>query len=461
MMLIYSLRYYRVASEERFIAGNPIILLRVKIMLKIVIVGGGAGGLELAAKLGAKLGKNQRADVTLIDRNRSHIWKPLLHEVATGTLDTSIEGVVYHAHAAKHHYRFCLGSFIGLDSEKRSITLAETFAEDNTQLLPQREIAYDVLVLAIGSQSNDFGTKGVKEHCHFLDSTAQAERFHQHLLNQFLRINQSGIAGSELNIAIVGAGATGVELSAELLNVSKLIKAYNMPNINREKLNIHLIEAGPRILGALSERISDAARTELNKLGVTVRESTRIEQATDQGYITAEGELIKANLMVWAAGIKVPDFIEQLNFFELNHLNQILVKPNLQSTVSDSIYVLGDCCGFKNEDGSWVPPRAQSAHQMADRVYQNLLSQIAGKPLKAYQYRDYGSLVSLSRFGAVGNLMGNLTKRTMFIEGHIARVMYVSLYRMHQFAIHGKAKALLVIVAEKIAKVVRPKMKLH
>jgi len=430
-------------------------------MLKIVIVGGGAGGLELAAKLGSSLGKKSKADIILVDQNRSHIWKPLLHEVATGTLDSNIDGVVYHAHAAKHHYQFCLGRFVSVDKEAQFITLSATFTDDGLQILPQREISYDILVLAVGSQSNDFSTPGVQENCHFLDSPVQAERFHHALLNQFLRINQSDSKTEHLDIAIVGAGATGVELSAELLNVSSLVKAYNMPNMSNDKLKVTLIEAGPRILSALPERISNAAKKELLHLGVDVKESTRIQEATVAGYMTSEKELITADLMIWAAGIKVPDYIKNLNVFELNHLNQILVKPNLQSSVSDSIYVLGDCCGFQNDDGSWVPPRAQSAHQMADMVRFNIQATLKNKALKNYQYKDHGSLVSLSRFGAVGNLMGNLTRRSMFIEGHIARIMYISLYRMHQIAIHGWAKAMLVVVAEKIAKVVRPKMKLH
>jgi len=430
-------------------------------MFKIVIVGGGAGGLELAAKLGAKLGKKKQAEIVLIDQNRSHIWKPLLHEVATGTLDSSTDGVVYHAHAAKHYYQFCLARFTGLDTGKKTLTLAASHTDDGLQLLPQREISYDILILAIGSQSNDFATPGVKEQCHFLDSPRQAERFHHALLNQFVRIDQGGNAADRLSIAIVGAGATGVELSAELLNVSALVKAYNMPNMSSDKLEINLIEAGPRILAALPERISFAARKELSDLGVKVRENTRVKEASAAGFVTGEGEVINADLMIWAAGIKIPDYIKQLDIFELNHLNQIIVKPSLQTTISDDIFVLGDCCGFKNEDDSWVPPRAQSAHQMADTVRANIYAIIKKRELQPFKYKDYGSLVSLSRFGAVGNLMGNLSKKSMFIEGHLARIMYISLYRMHQFAIHGWAKALLVIVAEKIAKVVRPKMKLH
>lgn len=430
-------------------------------MQKIVIVGGGAGGLELAARLGHQLGKKNAAEVVLIDKNRSHIWKPLLHEVATGSLDTSTDGVVYRAHAARHHYQFQQGTLCGLDKEAKTITLDELKDEETGDVvLPERHISYDTLILAFGSVSNDFGTPGVKDHCYFLDSPKQAERFHNALLNNFMRIDQQN-KGQALNIAIVGGGATGVELSAELYHVAELLKSYGMPNMTAKQLKITLIEAGERILPALPERIANSARRELIKLGVDVRETTMVKSASEKGFATADGSLIEADMMIWAAGVKAPDFVKSFAGFELNRMNQILVKPTLQSTLSDDIYVIGDCCGCQQEDGSWVPPRAQSAHQMASLVRKNIMNSRNAKPLASYVYKDYGSLVSLSRFSTVGSLMGNLTSNSMFIEGRIARLVYISLYRMHQIAIHGWAKAMLVITAEKISKVVKPKMKLH
>ncbi|WP_027857728.1 NAD(P)/FAD-dependent oxidoreductase [Marinobacterium jannaschii] len=428
-------------------------------MQKIVIVGGGAGGLELASQLGRKLGKKKKAEIILVDQNPSHIWKPLLHEVATGSLDTSTDGVVYHAHAARHGYRFILGRFEQLDAQRKVIRLAPTFDDRNQPLLPERELNYDMLVLGIGSVSNDFGTPGVQDHCYFLDSHAQAERFHQSLLSQFVRIDQH--SGGVLKIAIVGAGATGVELSAELHHVTDLLKRYGMPNMTPQQLKVTLIEAGPRILPALPVRISDSAWRELSRMGVEVRENTRISRATDTGFVTAEDQLIEADLMIWAAGVKAPDYVKELGVFELNRANQILAKPTLQSSVDEDIYVLGDCCGFQQEDGSWVPPRAQSAHQMASQIQANIIRRLKGQAQQPFSYKDHGSLVSLSRFSTVGSLMGNLTSKSMFVEGHLARLMYISLYRMHQIAIHGWGKAALIYVAETINKVVRPKMKLH
>lgn len=429
-------------------------------MQTIVIVGGGAGGLELATQLGHQLGKKKQAEIILVDKNRSHIWKPLLHEIATGSLDINTDGVTYRAHSSVHHYQFQLGTMISLDKEKKAIILQPLNDEEGKQILPKREITYDILVMAVGSVSNDFGTPGVAENCYYLDSHQQAERFHRSMLNHFLRINQQS-EQSVLRLAIVGGGATGVELSAELYHVADLLKIYGMPQMSAKRLKISLIEAGPRLVPALPERIAISVRRELNKLGVQILENTRVIAADSQGFETEGGNRIEADLTVWAAGVKAPDFIKSLSLFETNRIGQIVVKPTLQSTVDDTVFVIGDCCACEQPDGSWVPPRAQSAHQMADLVRKNIKLQMQGKPLQPYLYKDHGSLVNLSKYSTVGSLMGNLNKGTMFVEGRIARFVYISLYRMHQIAIHGWLRASGVMLAQKIGSSVKPKMKLH
>lgn len=429
--------------------------------MKIVIVGGGAGGLELATKLGRKMAKRGRATVTLVDKNATHIWKPLLHEVATGVLDTGMDAVSYRAHARRHHFHFQQGALCDIDREAREITLAAIEDDRGREVVGQRRLAYDYLVLALGSVTNDFGTPGVSEHCIFLDAPRQAERFHQHMLNGFIRVDADRKHSTKLSIAIVGAGATGVELSAELHNAAEWLSIYGLSNLNRSSLAVTLVEAGPRILPALPEPLSGKAHRELTDLGVQVRVSTRVAAAEQGGLRTAEGELIEADLMVWAAGIKAPDFMRDIAGLETNRINQLVVKPTLQTSRDHRIFALGDCAACALEDGKNVPPRAQSAHQMADCVFDNLMAISRSKPLRAFRYKDHGSLVSLSRFSTVGSLMGNLTRGSMMIEGRLARVMYISLYRMHQAAIHGWLRTLLLSVSEKVSRVFRPRLKLH
>jgi NADH:ubiquinone reductase (H+-translocating) len=430
-------------------------------MKKIVIIGGGAGGLELATSLGHKLGRKKKAEIILVDRNHSHLWKPLLHEVATGSLDDGVDALSYLAHARNHGFTFQIGSLTDIDRENQTIKLAEIRDENGEMLVPVRDIAYDQLVMALGSTSNDFGTPGVKDHCIFLDNPHQAHRFHNEMLNLFLKFSASADKQKKVNIAIVGGGATGVELSAELHNAVKQLHSYGFEGLDSEALNVTLVEAGERILPALPPRISAAAHQELTKLGVRVLTQTMVTSADKNGLNTKSGEFIDADLMVWAAGIKAPDFMKEIAGLETNRINQLVVEPTLQTTRDPNIYAIGDCASCPQPSGGFVPPRAQSAHQMASRCFANIMAQRKGQSLKPYVYKDHGSLVSLSRFSTVGSLMGNLMRGSMMVEGRLARLVYVSLYRMHQIALHGYTKTGLMMLVGGINRVIRPRLKLH
>ncbi|MBE0483694.1 MAG: NAD(P)/FAD-dependent oxidoreductase [Bacterioplanes sp.] len=428
-------------------------------MQRIVIVGGGAGGLELATQLGRHLGRHQKAQIELIDANPTHLWKPLLHEVATGALDGGIDELNYRAHGKVHGFNFQLGRMSGLDRERKHVLLAPITDENNDVIVPERRVDYDVLVIAIGSVTNDFGTPGAKEHCIFLDSRKQAERFHQTLLNEFLRANANTNEPQDLEIAIVGAGATGVELSAELYNTAEVLVSYGLKKLTPANLKVSLIEAGDRILPALPPRLSASAQHELEHLGVQVCTNTLITGVDAHGFQTKDGRTIPARLKVWAAGVKAPDFVGTLGL-ATNRSNQILINDHLQ-TEDESIFAFGDVACLLQADGKAVPPRAQVAHQQANHLLKVLKARHQGKPLPAFVFRDKGSLVSLSRYSTVGSLMGNLTSGSMMIEGRLARLVYVSLYRMHQIALHGYWHTLLLSLVGHINKVIRPRLKLH
>lgn len=429
---------------------------------RIVIVGGGAGGLELATRLGKTLGKKGTASVTLVDANLTHIWKPLLHEVAAGSLNSYEDELNYVAQAKWNHFQFQLGKMTGLNREARQIHLAATLDEDGLELVPARSLEYDSLVISVGSTTNDFNTLGAAEHCLFLDSRKQAEKFHQQLLNHYLRAHAGQSDGSqEITVAIVGAGATGVELAAELHNAAHELAAYGLGRIKPENLRITVIEAGPRVLPALPERIGGPVHKTLQKLGVTVLTDAAVSEVTADSLITASGLVIPATLKVWAAGIRAPGFLQEIDGLETNRINQLQVRTTLQTTRDDNIFAFGDCaaCPQKGSDRN-VPPRAQAAHQQASLLVKSLRLRIEGKPLPEYKYTDYGSLISLSKFSAVGNLMGNLTGSVM-LEGWLARMFYVSLYRMHQMALYGTFRTLMLMLGSRIGKGTEPRMKLH
>ncbi len=433
--------------------------------IQIVVVGGGAGGLELVTKLGGHYGRRD-FDIILVDRNPTHIWKPLLHEVAAGSLDANLDEVGYRGHAFRWGYRYFDGAFEGVDREAREIIIAPIADEDGREVIGRHRIRYDYLVLAVGSVSNDFGTPGVAEHCVSLDSRADADRFRRRLLNQCLRVSRAMTAdpGAEAlaRIAIVGGGATGVELAAELYSAAQALGYYGLEVFDEKRLAVTLIEAGPRILPALPERLAAAAQAELEALGVRVLTATQVTAVTAEAVETKSGEAIPADLKVWAAGVKAPPFLQEIAGLETTRSNQLVVLPTMQTTRDPFIFAIGDCASFVPEGASRpIPPRAQAAHQMATAAYRNIRAMIEGRPLMPFVYQDHGSLVSLARFSTVGSLMGNLVGGRMAIEGRLARLVYTSLYRMHLIAIHGWLRGLGLLLVGHVNQVVRPKLKLH
>jgi NADH dehydrogenase len=432
---------------------------------QIVVVGGGAGGLELVRRLGARFGR-ERHDIILVDRNRTHIWKPLLHEVAAGSLDANLDEVGYRSHCHRWGYRYFQGTFEGIDREAREVIIAPLLDEDGSELVGRHRIRYDYCVLAIGAVSNDFGTPGVRENCMCLDSRDEADRFRNRLLNHCLRVSREMIADpasdAHVKIAIVGGGATGVELAAELYNAAAALRYYGLEVFDEERLEVTLVEAGPRILPALPERLAEAATAELETLGVRVLTGTQVTEVTPEAIVTSGGERIVADLKLWAAGVRGPTLGAGPGGLELNRNGQFVVRPTLQTASDDRVFAIGDCCSCQLPGAERpVPPRAQAAHQMATAAYRNLVRLMARKPLHDFHYHDHGSLVSLSRFSTVGSLMGNLVGGRMAIEGRLARFVYTSLYRMHLIAIHGWWKGLALLAVGRVNAIVRPRLKLH
>lgn len=431
---------------------------------RIVIVGGGAGGLELATRLGDRLGKRGRAHITLVDANLTHIWKPLLHEVAAGTFDSHEDDVDYIAQGHQHRFAYRLGRMDGLDREKREVMLAPTLDEDGREVIPRRVVPYDTLVMAVGSVSNDFGLAGVREHCVFLDDRAQADAFQRMIMKAYIRAQTQTepLAQGQLNVVIVGAGATGVELAAELHNVAHQLVIYGFDRIVPERdVKLTIIEAADRILPALPRRVSQAAEEELRRLGVEVHTGKRVTRVIAEGVQTEDGMFFHARTQVWAAGIKAPDFLRELAGLETGRGNQLVVRPTLQTTRDDNIFALGDCARCPQPGGDrFVPPTAQAAHQQAELLVKSIESRLAGKPLPQYRYHDRGSLISLSHYAAFGNLMSRLTGNVM-IEGRFARLTYRTLHRLHQRALHGTWPTLLLTLADFLQHRTKPRLKLH
>jgi NADH dehydrogenase len=432
----------------------------------IVIVGGGAGGLELATQLGNKLGRKRKAKITLIDRARTHIWKPLLHEIAAGSMDIGRHELPYQAQGHWNGFEYRYGEMIGLDRANKRVHVAATYDEDGREITPDRWFSYDTLVIAIGSVSSDFGTPGVKEHAIMLDTPEQAERFNRRLINACVRAyaQEGPIRPGQLHVAIIGAGATGTELAAELHHAARGVVAFGLDKIDPEKdIEITLVEAAPRILPALPERLSIATTKILAGLGIDVRANSRVTSVTDKGVNLANGDFIPSELVVWAAGVKGPDVLAKLDGLEASRSNMLVVKPTLQTTRDDNIFVIGDAAYLVEEGQKYaVPPRAQAAHQESTHLVRQLRRRINGETqLAPFKYRDFGSLVSLGNYTTVGNLMGFISGKSLRIEGWFAKMMYRSLYKMHEMALHGPVKVVLETLSRMLTRRTEPHVKLH
>ena len=208
---------------------------------------------------------------------------------------------------------------------------------------------------------------GVKENAIMLDTPEQAERFNRRLLNACVRAYaQPGpVRPGQLHVAIIGAGATGTELSAELHHAARGLVEFGLDKIDPEKdFKITLIEAAPRILPALPERLSEATTNILQGIGVEVRVGNAVTKVTPEGVTLADGDFIPSELVVWAAGVKGPDVLSKLDGLEVSRMNTLVVKPTLQTTRDDNIFVIGDAAYLLPEgETAPIPPRAQAAHQ--------------------------------------------------------------------------------------------------
>src|SRR5581483_11160513 len=232
---------------------------------------GGGHGRAAASHRGS--GRRGRAHITLIDKERTHVWKPLLHEIAAGSMDEDMHALDYLAQAYWHGFTYRVGAMTGIDRRRRMVRVAPYVDDEGRLVTTGQEIGYDTLVLAIGSTTNDFGTPGVKEYAIALDTAGGAARFHRRLVNACIRAHaqEAPLAPEQLHVAIIGAGATGTELAAELHKTTRQLVAFGLDRINPDRhIRIDLIEAAPRILPALPERLSRSAVQLLEGLGVRI-----------------------------------------------------------------------------------------------------------------------------------------------------------------------------------------------
>ncbi|MFT0172647.1 NAD(P)/FAD-dependent oxidoreductase [Paraburkholderia mimosarum] len=435
---------------------------------RIVIVGGGAAGLELATRLGNGVGREGRAQVVLVDRNAAHFWKPLLHEVAAGQMDASSHQIDLAAHAKWNHFRFERGGLQSICRRRREIVVDETVDTDGKVLLRHRTISFDTLVLALGSVTNFFSVPGAEQHTLTLETVDQAESFRRRLLSSLLRAGHVREArtqsqGKPVCVTVIGAGATGVELSASLHSLAEMLRDFHLPSLDPARdIHIRLLEGAKRVLPALPERISSRAHEVLTSLGVEVLTGTRVCSVHTDSVVIGDDQALPSDITIWAAGVEGPPVLRALGELPLNRLGQVIVDRLLQVDPESGIYAMGDCAACSVRGGEeLVPPRAQAAWQQAVYLSDALMRRLKEKPVALFSYRDQGTLISFGSADAAGALMTALLRRPLFVDGWFAASCYKHLYYRHIMGLTGIKRALMYVVSQWLRERVRPTVKLN
>jgi NADH dehydrogenase len=421
---------------------------------RVVIVGGGAAGIELATRLG----RNDRFDVALVDRDASHFWKPRLHELAAGLLGDGEEAVPFLAHAQAHGYRYEPGALRSLDADAKTIQLDDVHLPMTDELiLPARSLAYDTLVLAFGSRVNDFGTPGVLDYCDMLDSPAQAIVLRRKILALALR--SAGDPSRRIRVGIVGAGATGVELAAELHHAFNDMHRYGGLD-SASKLDVTLMDMAPRVLPAVDPHTSASAERILQRMGVHVRVGVGVKAVEHGAFRLSDGSTVDCDIQVWAAGVIGHDMVKGLGHLELSKDRRIVVDAHLAAKGVKDIYAIGDCAFASTGDGHSVPPTAQAAHQQASYLARALTRTLRGDAAEPFAFHSKGTLVSLGVRQATGELPSGKTS-VIPMRGWLAKMLYVSLQQMHRATLHGWPRSIALAMADWLRNTTLPPVKLH
>jgi NADH dehydrogenase len=422
-------------------------------METIVIVGGGAGGLELATRLGDTLGAARRARVVLIDRSPGHFWKPLLHTVASGKCDPQVTQLAFSAQAIEHDFEFMQGEVLCVDRAMQTVTLAPRNGGDGAC----RDVPYDKLVLALGSVTNFYSVPGAADNALTLDSVADAESFRRRFVETCIR---AGERKAQVHVVIAGGGATGVELAAELSSSARALAAYRVHTLDPDQdIRITLVERGQYLLPQLHPQQSQRAARNLRAQGIDVLTATTVTRVTPFGVVDAAGLTHRADLTLWAAGVEAPQLCATFGL-TVNRLKQIVVDSSLRSVNDSCIYAIGDCASYTCPIKGPAPPRAQVAHQQA-MFLADLLARRNDTDRPDFRYHDYGSLVSLGPQAAVGVLTGAITGKSVRVGGAAARLLYQLMYQKHLLQLHGTARMAAHTLVDWLRARILPPVKLH
>ena len=356
----------------------------------IVIIGGGFGGLSAARALA-----NADVRVTLIDRRNHHVFQPLLYQVATATLSPGdIAAPIRWILRRVSNARVLMADAVRIDVDARRVELADGGALD-----------YDWLIVATGSHHAYFGHSDWEKHAPGLKTLEDAIAIRRRILIAFERAEREDDARRErelLTFVLVGGGPTGVELAGTLAEIARQTLRDEFRSIDTARARIVLVEAGPTILPTFPEKLRNAARRALQRLGVEVREGTAVTEVDAHG-VMAGAERIEAGTVLWAAGVSASSLLKTIGVPQ-DRAGRVIVEPDLSIPGHPEVFVVGDAAAFLHQGGKLLPGVAQTAMQGARHAAGNILRRLRGEPTKPFVYRDLGSMAIIGRRAAISDL---------------------------------------------------------
>ncbi|WP_164112723.1 MULTISPECIES: NAD(P)/FAD-dependent oxidoreductase [Sphingobacterium] len=356
---------------------------------RVIIIGGGFGGVEVARKL-----KDKEVEVVLIDRNNFHVFQPLMYQVATGTLAAdAISFPIRKMFKSQSNFRFRMAEVLRIDKDKKEVhTSVGTYD-------------YDYLVIATGATSNFFGNTEVEKYSLPMKSIREALNIRSYVLQNLEEaVLRKNISDREryLNFVVVGGGPTGVELSGAIAEIQLHMLKKDYPELSENEMKVYLVEGTGKILGALSEKSSRDAERYLKELGVKVMVNTQVTGYDGNTITFNNGESIATKTVIWGAGVK-GQFPEGIHADYIERGNRIRTNGQCQVEGFDGIYAIGDVSAMITEETPrGLPGVAPAAQQQGKYVAQHIMNILSGKPNEEnFKYFDKGSMATVGRNRAV------------------------------------------------------------
>jgi len=390
---------------------------------KVVIVGGGFGGLWAARALA-----NKPVEVMLIDRKNHHVFQPLLYQVATAVLSPGeiAQPIRRILHYAKN-IEVILGEVVGFENDARVVIL-----EDGSQ------VSYDYLIVAGGARHAYFGHDDWEAAAPGLKTIEDAVEMRSRILLSFeLAERQAYLDGThkEMNFVIVGGGPTGVELAGAIADIARTALAKDFRAIDTTKTRVLLFEGSDRVLGTFAKDLSNSAKRQLEDLGVEVHLNSFVTDI-DAGRVKVSDRWIDCDVALWATGVAASPLGKALGA-ETDNAGRVFVQPDLALPRYNNIFVVGDMASIKQDDGEPVPGVSPAAMQMGTLAAQNILRELKGLPREDFRYVDKGTMATIGRSKAIADLQG------WKFSGFIAWLMWLFL---HVFFLIGFRNRMVVML---------------